>query len=463
VTSRPVCPECATPVEVDWEWCHGCGFDPEGKLAEARARGLEPAVLTPSLAVSPAAAFPGATPPQALMADGPARPAPRAATAPDVSASAVSPLSDADSWDHDALLDETLLDEPVSEGAVRDERVGHGSSSDETWSDESWSDESWSDESWGDDVLATTAPSDGQQAPAGNGFDDPRDDGYATMAPSFGSGEDLALESSYGSTGTFEAFPSSAGGAHGDVAPPVASPYPSDAPAPAATGAFAPGGWQNDPPPPKPAGALNPQAGGPKMPVLIGLGIVAFLVIGFVFIKMGSNERPKVDTSNGPPPAGEAVLNITPSTVPPVTVTPGWVEYRAPDGRFIAGFPLTPTQKNVLVVVGSRALPAVEVGAQEGPAAPAFAVNTVEIPADFPIPDAQTAFDRLAQHFEITGSEPYAANGLDGVRFTARTDGADLTGVVYVRGSRLYYLAAVGADPVSFDQFAASFQLPTGR
>ena len=34
--SRPVCPECATPVEVDWEWCHGCGFDPEGKLAAAR-------------------------------------------------------------------------------------------------------------------------------------------------------------------------------------------------------------------------------------------------------------------------------------------------------------------------------------------------------------------------------------------------------------------------------------------
>lgn len=26
----PVCPDCGTTIEPDWDWCHACGFDPEG-------------------------------------------------------------------------------------------------------------------------------------------------------------------------------------------------------------------------------------------------------------------------------------------------------------------------------------------------------------------------------------------------------------------------------------------------
>jgi hypothetical protein len=408
VTSRPVCPECATPVEVDWEWCHGCGFDPEGKLAEARANGLEPAVLAPSSAVPPAVAFPGAAPPQPLMAS--PLPAPRAAdraapspgsppvaAAPPVPLPDVSPLSDADSWD---------------------------------------------DEAWGSDVLVPSGDADAMTAGVTNGLDTSRADGDVAAGDAFGSADELvsAKPSAFLADG----------------------PTPAPGPPPSPSG-FSPSGWQNDPPPAAPAGVLNPQAGGPKVPVLIALGVIAIVVIGFVFVKMGSNDRAKVpDKVITAPPAGSVVF-ATPSTVPPVTVAPGWVEYRSPDGRFVAGFPVVPNQKSVTVAVGNRNLPAVEIGAQQSPELPAFAVETIEIPTDFPIPDAQSALALLSQHLEVTGSESYSANGLDGVRFTARKDGADLTGVVYVRGSRVYYLAAAHADPASFDQFAASFQLPTGR
>lgn len=184
------------------------------------------------------------------------------------------------------------------------------------------------------------------------------------------------------------------------------------------------------------------------------------LVVGFVFVKMGSNDRARTnDASSLPPPPAAQTLNTTPSTLPPTTVAAGWVEYRAPNGSYIAGFPIAPQQRNVFVSLGNRTLAAVEVNAQEGPAAPAFAVNTIDIPGDFPIADAQAAFDLLKPHVEVNGSEPYAVNGIEGIRFTGRSRGADLTGLVIVRGPRLYYLAAVGADPVAFDTFASSFQL----
>ena len=31
------CPQCGVGVQPDWDWCHACGFDPNGKLAEQRA------------------------------------------------------------------------------------------------------------------------------------------------------------------------------------------------------------------------------------------------------------------------------------------------------------------------------------------------------------------------------------------------------------------------------------------
>jgi len=30
MTTAPVCPDCRTPVQIDWDWCQGCGFDPGG-------------------------------------------------------------------------------------------------------------------------------------------------------------------------------------------------------------------------------------------------------------------------------------------------------------------------------------------------------------------------------------------------------------------------------------------------
>jgi len=32
-TAPPACPRCRVPVQPDWDWCHSCGFDPDGLRA----------------------------------------------------------------------------------------------------------------------------------------------------------------------------------------------------------------------------------------------------------------------------------------------------------------------------------------------------------------------------------------------------------------------------------------------
>ena len=37
-----LCPQCGAPVQPSWDWCHACGFDPDGKMpAELRQPGPE--------------------------------------------------------------------------------------------------------------------------------------------------------------------------------------------------------------------------------------------------------------------------------------------------------------------------------------------------------------------------------------------------------------------------------------
>lgn len=69
----PPCPKCGTPVQPDWDWCHACGWDPEGLRPED-------AVLSGVPASSPpAAAPPPPAPPTATSSSAPPPPvAPRA-------------------------------------------------------------------------------------------------------------------------------------------------------------------------------------------------------------------------------------------------------------------------------------------------------------------------------------------------------------------------------------------------
>jgi len=65
----PTCPECGVGIQPTWDWCHGCGFDPEG---------LKPAGWQPSaLAVPPTVTgTPGAVPGFAPQPPAPSGPPP---------------------------------------------------------------------------------------------------------------------------------------------------------------------------------------------------------------------------------------------------------------------------------------------------------------------------------------------------------------------------------------------------
>jgi len=57
----PACPQCGVEVQPDWDWCHSCGFDPAGKLAE-------PGVAVGAPSRAPAGATePGMVPPFSLQ------------------------------------------------------------------------------------------------------------------------------------------------------------------------------------------------------------------------------------------------------------------------------------------------------------------------------------------------------------------------------------------------------------
>ena len=36
------CPTCGTEVQADWDWCHACGFDPDGKRQSTYGGGVPP-------------------------------------------------------------------------------------------------------------------------------------------------------------------------------------------------------------------------------------------------------------------------------------------------------------------------------------------------------------------------------------------------------------------------------------
>ena len=67
MSDGPGCPQCGTTVEPHWDWCHACGFDPEGLMPpELRAASRVPSTVAaygaPSPAIGPAptaAPYPG--------------------------------------------------------------------------------------------------------------------------------------------------------------------------------------------------------------------------------------------------------------------------------------------------------------------------------------------------------------------------------------------------------------------
>lgn len=47
--AAPSCPKCGTAVEPTWDWCHSCGYDPEGKrLQQLRQQAADPSPATSS-------------------------------------------------------------------------------------------------------------------------------------------------------------------------------------------------------------------------------------------------------------------------------------------------------------------------------------------------------------------------------------------------------------------------------
>jgi hypothetical protein len=74
----PQCPKCGTAVQPDWDWCHACGFDPEGRrpvdpvpTGATGATGAPPPGSTP-----PPFTAPGVAPPNPSVGPAPAWGAP---------------------------------------------------------------------------------------------------------------------------------------------------------------------------------------------------------------------------------------------------------------------------------------------------------------------------------------------------------------------------------------------------
>src|SRR6478752_7724528 len=73
MSNAMVCPECHSEVEPTWDWCHACGFDPDGLRPSSRIKADAGAPGSVSTAVAPQVA------PARVAGGGSAR----AATAPE--------------------------------------------------------------------------------------------------------------------------------------------------------------------------------------------------------------------------------------------------------------------------------------------------------------------------------------------------------------------------------------------
>ncbi len=454
MSGRPVCPQCGTPVEVDWEWCHACGFDPEGKRAayeaEQAALGATPFAEEPPAAGS---AFPGAPAPGSAPTPTPAPSLLDAPTPSLLDAPAPGGASfDTGRTDPFGTSDPFEPADPFGAPAPRDPFAGLG------------------------DAPLDEPSFEGGGAEDGVDPDHPYADLPYSTAP-----EPAAAPEPFAS---LTPPPANPGGF--SPAPPFGG--PSGAPGPG--GGFVPGG------PGGPGGPVGPggPGGAPGSPlkanssrIVIGVGIgvlvVALLAVVLIKVAGSSDSTTAADTTpttvdpKAPKPIGEVNLAVpgdsaTPSTLagsPTASLptgaapTDGWVKYKAPDQSFLAEFPGQPAVQSATGLLGGQVASQVEVKYEIGTDGGGFTVQYLELPSGAIFPDSQSAFDKDVEYATShkrpapvqTGSQ--TVDGVTSVQFTLDVLGKTARGVYIIKGGRLYVLYAVDASDTDLARFLAAF------
>jgi hypothetical protein len=462
VSGRPVCPQCNAPVEAHWDWCHACGFDPEGKKAAAEA--AEAAAARPVPPPFPGAGAPGAP----VGAAFPGAPGPGSPGAPSSPKRGFSTAFDDDddlpgfggSADVD---DDPARGFPPSSNAPAESHPYEGLP---------YSQDVAPAPSGGLPSVPPPAPTGGPGAPGG----------FTPMGAGgtgFSGGGGPAAAGSHSPPG-FGPGTSGYVGAGGRA----------DAGGPGAGAGFqAGGGFSSGGPgaPGGPGGYTGPaELGTGKKPnqgklVLIGLiGALVVVLLGVGVVKLSGSTDPSASgptttrDPNAPKPLGEVVpgkaggsgSGSTPSTIggnPNVShpdATGGWVTYRAPDGSFQVDFPGAVRTTSRQVPINGQQQVQLDVIYDVGTEGGGFDAGYVDLESASMFADSQAALDKLNESgLNMTTIGPFPIDGKNGVHYARDVRGKQEKGVLLVIGRRLYTMAVLDVSDEDFSKFIYSFHV----
>jgi hypothetical protein len=398
VTSQSVCPECRTPVEPHWEWCHHCGFDPEGR---------RPASSGPLLATGQA----------------------------DLSGSLGEPASfeatefDASSFNTSEPVPSGVQASPGQAFDVLQAMAGRRA-----------------------DPEARVGLDPGPGIGAGPGFDPGPGFGIGT-GPGFDpqpvtEADELATWHDDRLVPAQPAPPPPAFSSPSSLGPPPPPP-------PALDAIARPEGRSRG------IGVVVPPAVrrvvGLGVVVLVAVAVMATLLAA-----IGGDTQEMTTTTldpNAPPPIGQLQLGTRPTISAPGGVAPGWTTYAAPDGTFTANFPAAADAVGVQRTLGLLDTSGTEVAAQTGEDGPRFSVVALDLPTATTFTDSRDLFDHaLATEYRETGIF-VVPPGLRSTAYIADIeDVAAARGVALVNGRRAYVIETRGASDEDHHLFLSGFR-----
>jgi hypothetical protein len=481
VTGQPVCPQCSTPVELDWEWCHHCGFDPDGKrpavtplLSQSRARSGETGAAVGTIPSFDAPVDTGFGLGEASTGfdlgaestgfDLGTSPGGGLGPDPHDAGSEATGFATSSAFEDAQLLagdDPFALGPPAAHGAssLGDPAGGFPPLGD-AWGAPPPS-------SFGSDLLAAPAPS-------ADGFHEPfvsQPLGAEDHADPFGgdlygyAGDEVPFGATLSPTSPLlppppSGLPPFAGGDPGD--PGAAIPLPT-------MSLGAPGGPRAAEPGKRRALNVAPPDSAVLKFVAIALaGILSVGAVTLVLVGAAGDERPNPSATtldpSAPPPIGQLNLGGRSTTsglsAPPAAVAAGWVTYRAPDGSFAVNFPGNPTPRGYQHRYQDFVQNGLEVWMAVGTDGPVYSAAYIDLPSAGLYADSQEAFDQTMASTAEAQSVYEPGPGLVGLQFTEKPSRGEAAGrgLFLAAGRRIYILEAANASDEDYAQFIQSFR-----
>jgi hypothetical protein len=401
VSGQPVCPECATPVQLDWEWCHSCGFDPEGNRPpelSAPRRSDEAQVPLLSRASAPSRAAEGGSEPGAGL---PPSYEQRAATSTTDPPPSFDPSSFAATSFDTTAFDTTAFDTTSPDTTTALPTFDALPVSD------------WPT------PPAPSAPPPPPPAPRPGTAPPPPGPGGRSVRDRLGG--------------------SSAIGGPG--------------------GARIPGTPQKRSLPTISFDSRVIKVAAISVAVILALGAMTM-----VLVRTGGDERGTTATTldpKAPPPIGQLQLGSRTTTTLAAALPAGWSAYRSPDGTFAAVFPGIPKARGSQSTISGITLNGLEVVLDPTGDAPVWGVSYFDTPSASTFADSQDAFEQIQKHARnATASGPFTVEsaGADGILFNETLGGRPARGILLSKGKRVYVLEAVDASDADFDTFLRGFR-----